>query len=201
MTGRVTMAGIARWGDDGTSYRTVQRFSATLIPWPHLFWLFFRHHLFHPDDIYLLAGDETVVSKAGKQTFGLDRFFSGVSQRVVPSVAFFSLAIISTTTRRAFPLRLDQVVRTQTEKATSKAKAAAKKSKKTQPKRKVGRPKGSKNTPKGEASLSPELQRIQRMLQDQLKLMAGTIPLTYLALDGHFGPPQPCRWCATVACI
>jgi hypothetical protein len=187
MTGRVTMAGIARWGDDGTSYRTVQRFFATLIPWPHLFWLFFRHHLFHPDDIYLLAGDETVVSKAGKQTFGLDRFFSGVSQRVVPSVAFFSLAIISTTTRRAFPLRLDQVVRTQTEKATSKAKAAAKKSKKTQPKRKVGRPKGSKNTPKGEASLSPELQRIQRMLQDQLKLMAGTIPLTYLALDGHFG--------------
>ena len=187
MTGRVTMTGIARWTDKGTRYRTVQRFFATLIPWPQLFWLFFRHHLFHPDDVYILAGDETVVSKAGKHTFGLDRFFSSISQRVVPSVAFFSLAIISTTTRRAFPLRLDQVVRTSDEKADSKAKAAAKKCKQTQPKRKVGRPKGSKNTPKGEVSLSPELQRIQRMLQDQLTLMAGTVPLTYLALDGHFG--------------
>ncbi len=97
------------------------------------------------------------------------------------------MALISTTSRRAFPLRLDQVVRTQAEKAAAKAKAAAKKSKQTEPKRKAGRPKGSKNTPKGEESLSPELQRIQRMLQDQLTLMAGTVPLTYLALDGHFG--------------
>jgi hypothetical protein len=30
------------------------------------------------DDIYLLAGDEVVVSKAGKRSFGLDRFFSSL---------------------------------------------------------------------------------------------------------------------------
>lgn len=192
MTGRVTITGIARWTDNGARYRTVQRFFATLIPWPQLFWLFFLHHLFHPDDAYILAGDETVITKAGKHTFGLDRFFSGISQRVIPSVAFFSLAIISTSSRRAFPLRLDQVVRTHSEKAAAKAKAAAKKSKQsqpkqTQPKRQPGRPKGSKNTPKTDASLSPELQRIQRMLQDQLRLIAGKVPLSYLALDGHFG--------------
>src|SRR4028118_2257989 len=110
MTGRVTMTGIARWAEKGASYHTPQRFFATVIPWPQLFWLFFQHHLFHPHDVYLLAGDETVVSKAGKQTFGLHRFFSGISQRVVPSVAFFSLAIISTASRHAFPLRLDQLV-------------------------------------------------------------------------------------------
>ncbi len=187
MTGRVTMTGLARWTDKGARYRTVQRFFATLIPWPHLFWLVFHHHLFSPDEVYILAGDETVISKAGKKTFGLDRFFSGISQRVIPSVAFFSLALISTSSRRAFPLRLEQVLRTPTEKATSKAKAVTKKSKQTQPKRKPGRPKGSKNTPKGELSLSPELQHIQRMLQDQLKLIAGSVPLRYLALDGHFG--------------
>ncbi len=33
MTGRVTMTGIARWTDKGASYRTVQRFFATLLPW------------------------------------------------------------------------------------------------------------------------------------------------------------------------
>lgn len=186
MTGRVTMAGIARWSGDRASYRTVQRFFATVIPWPQLFWLFFRQHLFQPDDSYILAGDEVVVTKAGKHTFGLDRFFSGVLQKTVPSVAFFSLALISTKTRRAFPLRLDQVVRTEAEKAAAKAKAA-KKSKQPIPKRKLGRPKGSKNKPKTVVSLSHELQRVQMLLHAQLHLIAGSIPVVYLALDGHFG--------------
>src|ERR671933_2717894 len=84
MTGRVTMLGISRWSGDGASYRTVQRFFATTLPWAQLFWLFFRQHLFHADDVYLLAGDEVVIPKAGKHTFGLDRFFSGVYQHPVP---------------------------------------------------------------------------------------------------------------------
>jgi putative transposase len=191
MTGRITMAGIARWGGDGTSYRTVQRFFATTIPWPQLFWLFFRQHLWTPEDVYILAGDEVVVTKAGNArrapAFGLDRFFSSIYQKAVPSVAFFSLALISTTTRRAFPLRLEQVVRTDAEKAASKAKAAAKKTKSPGPKRKPGRPKGSKTKPKAEVIFSPELQRIQTMLKAQLQLIAGTLSLAYLALDGHFG--------------
>jgi hypothetical protein len=32
MTGRITMLGIARWAGNGGSYRTVQRFCATVIP-------------------------------------------------------------------------------------------------------------------------------------------------------------------------
>ena len=187
MTGRVTMTGIARWSGDGASYRTIQRFFATVLPWAQLFWRFFQTHHLQDDDVYILAGDEVVVTKAGKQTFGLDRFFSGVLQKAVPSVAFFSLALISTKTRRAFPLRLEQVVRTEAEKATSNAKAAAKKTKSPTAKRKPGRPKGSKNKSKIERSLSPELQRIQSMLQAQLDLIAGSVPLVYLALDGHFG--------------
>ena len=187
MTGRVTMTGIARWSGNGASHRTIQRFFATLLPWAHIFWLFFCQHHLQEDDVYLLAGDETVVTKAGKTTFGLDRFFSGVLQKVVPGVAFFSLAIISTTTRRAFPLRLEQVVRTEAEKTAAKAKAAAKQTKPPAAKRKPGRPKGSTTKPKTEVSLSPELQRIQSMLQVQLQLMAGRVPLVYLALDGQFG--------------
>ena len=66
MTGRVTMTGITRWSGEGTSYRTVQRFFATVIPWPQLFWLITRQHLVQPDDVYILAGDEVVVTKAGK---------------------------------------------------------------------------------------------------------------------------------------
>jgi putative transposase len=88
MTGRVTMLGIARWTGDGASYRTIQRFFATALPWAQLFWRFFRQHLFRADDVYLLAGDEVVVSKAGKKTAGLGRFFSSIYQRAIPGLAF-----------------------------------------------------------------------------------------------------------------
>lgn len=85
-------------------------------------WLFFRQHLFQHNDVYLLAGDEVVVTKAGKHTFGLDRFFSSVYQHPVPGLAFFSLALVSTTERRAFPVRVEQVVRTDEEKPPAKRK-------------------------------------------------------------------------------
>jgi putative transposase len=97
------------------------------------------------------------------------------------------LALVSTTDRRAFPIRLEQVVRTDAEKAASKAKAAAKQTKAAAPKRKPGRPKGSTNKPKTDVSLSPELQRIQTLVCDLLQLIAGWLPLSYLVLDGHFG--------------
>src|SRR5436189_1625214 len=111
MTGRVTMLGISRWTGDGGSYRTVQRFFATVLPWASLFWLFFRTHLFQRDEIYLLGGDETVVTKAGKQTHGLDRFFASLYGKPVPSLAFFTLALISTVQRRSFPIQIEQVLR------------------------------------------------------------------------------------------
>lgn len=187
MTGRVTMLGISRWAGRGGSYRTVQRFFYTALPWATLFWVFFRHHLLRPDDVYLLAGDEVVVSKAGRHTHGLDRFFAGVYGHVIPGLAFFSLALIDTTQRRSFPVRIEQVVRSEAEKAASQAKAAAKQAPKPTAPRKPGRPKGSKNKTAADVVLSPELLRIQAMVQAQLKLMAGRIPMTYLVLDGHFG--------------
>ncbi len=193
MTGRVTMLGIARWTGTGGSYRTVQRFFATALPWAQVLWLFFRQHLFQAEDVYLLAGDEVVVTKAGKQTFGLDRFFSSVYQHPVPGLAFFSLALVSTTDRRAFPIRVEQVVRTEAEQAASKAKAAAPQQQEPAPKRKPGRPKGSKNKSKTDHPLSPELQRIQTLVQDLLHLITGWLTLTYLVLDGHFGNSPACQ--------
>jgi len=187
MTGRVTMLGLSRWAGPGGSYRTVQRFFATVIPWATLFWVFFRHHLYRSEDGYLLVGDEVVVTKAGKTTHGLDRFFASLYGKPVPGLAFFALSLVSIQQRRSFPLRVDQVVRSDAEKAARKAKAAAKKQKPSTAKRPRGRPKGSKNTNKAEALLTPELGRITAMLDALLHLIAGFIPLTSLVLDGHFG--------------
>ena len=116
MTGQVTMRGISRWTEKGGSYRTVQRFFQTVIPWSLLFWLFFRHHLLNPDDVYFLAGDESVVTKAGRKTHGLDRFFSGLYGKAVPGIAFFSLSLISSKERTSYPVMTEQRVRSEEEK-------------------------------------------------------------------------------------
>jgi hypothetical protein len=187
MTGRVTMLGLSRWTEKGGSYRTVQRLFYTVIPWAQVFWTFFCAHLLDPQDIYLLAGDESVVTKAGKQTHGLDYFFSGLQQKAVRGLSFFTLSLISTKQRRSYPMCVEQMIRTADEKAASKAKKQAKKANPESPKKKPGRPKGSRNKNKAEVALNPELQRIQKMLQSFLKTIQGTICLTYLVLDGHFG--------------
>src|SRR5258708_39339252 len=126
MTGRVTMLGLSRWAGTGGSYRTIQRWFSTTLPWLAVFVCFFRQRLFRPGDLYILAGDEVVVTKAGKQTFGLDRFFSSIFQKPVPGLAFFGLSLVSTTERCAFPVAVEQVVRTPEEKAARQAKKQAK---------------------------------------------------------------------------
>src|SRR5215211_5072726 len=171
MTGRVTMLGISRWAGKGGSYRTVQRFFSTVIPWAILFWVFFRHHVHCPDDVYLAAGDDVIVTKAGKHTHGLDRFCSSLYGKPVPGLAFFTLSLVSVQNRRSFPMRVEQVVRSDAEKAASQAKAAAKKPKAPCAKRRPGRPQGSKSTPQADVTFTPELLRITSWLEALLQLI------------------------------
>ncbi len=187
MTGRVTMLGLSRWAGTGGSYRSIQRFFYTAIPWPQVFWDFIREHLLNGQDTYLLAGDEVVVSKAGEKTYGKDIFFSGLMKKVIPGLSFFGLSLVSVKQRRSYPLRIGQTVRSAEEKAAKRVKKQAKKAKTAGEKRKRGRPKGSRNKDKAEVVLNPELQRIQKMLQAVVETIQGCISLTYLVLDGHFG--------------
>src|SRR5262249_9643435 len=151
-----------------------------------LFWVFFRQHVYCPTDVYVVAGDEVIVTKAGKLTHGLDRFFSSLYGKPVPGLAFFTLSLVSVQKRRSFPLRVEQVIRSDAEKAASKAKAAAQSPKAPSAKRRPGRPKGSTNHPKVPITLTPELVRITAMLTALLQLIATVLSVTYLVLDGHF---------------
>jgi putative transposase len=187
MTGRITMLGISRWAGKGGSYRTVQRLFSTVLPWAMLFWVFFRHHVHCPAEVYFVAGDEVIVTKAGQHTHGLDRFFSSLYGKPVPGLAFFTLSLVSVQKRRSFPMRIEQVVRSDAEKAARKATATAKPPKGAHATRRPGRPKGRKNTPKAAATLTPELVRIQAMLTALLHLLATVLSVTYLVLDGHLG--------------
>ena len=170
------------------SYRSIQRFYHTAIPWAQVFWQFFSQHQLKKEGVvYILAGDESVVSKAGKKTYGLDRFFSGMQQKVIPSLSFFVVSLVSVSERRSYPVCVEQTVRSEDEKAACKAKKEARNVKSAEPKRKPGRPKGSKNKKKGEVDLTPELQRIEKMLKALLLRMGALLHPVYLAMDGHFG--------------
>ena len=187
INGRMTMLGLSRWTEKGGSYRTIQRFFCESIPWKGIQWLFFQKCILKQDVEYVIFGDEVVVSKAGKKTYGVDYFFSGLQQQVIPSLSLFVLSMANTKEERSYPMQVTQIVKTVEEKAASKAKAESKKIKKPAEKRKPGRPKGSKNKEKQAPELNPELLRIQTAVKSLLKTVDATIPLTYLVMDGHFG--------------
>jgi putative transposase len=183
VSGRVTMLGIARWTGAGGSYRTMGRFFSTVIPWATLFWLFFRKHLWRENDVYLLAGDEVVVSKSGKQTYGVDRFFSSLASKPINGLSFFVLSLVSVEERQSFPIGIEQVIKSDSQiNSTSPIKKV-----KFKEKRGRGRPKGSKNKNKTEVILTSELLLIKKMINSLFQLIANFIPLTYLVVDGHFG--------------
>jgi hypothetical protein len=204
MTGRVTMLGISRWATQGGSYRTIQRCFTTKIAWCQVHWLCFRHWFLKAaavPSVYIVGGDETVVTKAGTKTFGLDKFFSSIVGKPVPGLSFFALSLISVKERHSFPLLIRQLFRVHKEKSsaappsssshkTTKASGNAAKNhgNVTKKKRKGrGRPKGSKNINKADVELSPYLLEIQDMLKSLLQRIGSTLTLTYVVLDGAFG--------------
>lgn len=188
MTGRVTMLGLSRWAGQGGSYRTIQRFFNAVIPWTLIFKLFFEAHLNKKEEEHFMIGDECVITKSGKETHGLDHFFSGLLNKVVKGIAIFTLAVVNVNDRRSYPLSVEQVVRSEVEKEAAKTKKKAKAKKDTNAsKKKLGRPKGSKNRDKTQVELTPELLRIQKMIKKQLILLKNLVTVQHIALDGHFG--------------
>src|SRR6266478_9776615 len=151
MTGRVTMRGLSRWSGQGGSYRTIQRFFHTHMSWDRLQWVLIRHHLLDHDDVILMGGDDVVVTKSGKTTSGLDRFFSSLYGKAVPGLCFLSLSLISVKRRTSYPALIEQV---------EKAPVAQTPPKKTSTGSR-GRPKGSKNRNRREVAFSPSRRFIQ----------------------------------------
>jgi hypothetical protein len=183
MTGRVTMLGLSRWTEKGGSYRTIQRFYNTNIVWLKVNWFFIRHHLLAGAGPILIGGDETVVTKAGRQSYGLDRFFSSLYGKAVPGLSFFSLSLISVNQRSSYPVMMEQVIKEKAAKPTKKGKGKRVK----RQARKRGRPKGSKNKNRRDVVLKPYLVQVQSMLKSLLSLTGADMSLIYCVLDGAFG--------------
>ena len=141
-----------------------------------ILWTIVRIHLLDPDGAYLLAGDEVVISKAGKATHGRGRFYSSLAQRPINSVSFMAVSLIDVQARRSYPLQVEQ----------REPPNPVEKPVDPPPKRKRGRPKGSKNHVKPVPQLTSDLTLLQGMIT---AITARIAPLTvkHIVLDGHFG--------------
>ena len=173
---RATMLSIARWTERGGSYRTVQRWYHTPLDWTKLLWTVVKVYLLKPEGVYLLAGDEVVISKAGDKTHGRGRFYSSLARRPINSVSFMAVSLIDVQARCSYPLQVEQ------------RQPLVKFEEGVEPpvKRQRGRPKGSKNHEKAIPKLTPDLTLLQGMIQG---IVARIAPMTvnHIVLDGHFG--------------
>jgi putative transposase len=177
MAGRVTMRGLSRWTNKGGSYRTLQRFFSTPMNWVTLQWVLIRQHLLEPGETILAAGDHVVVTKSGKKTYGLDRFFSSLHGKAVPGLCFLSVSLISVTRRTSYPALTEQV---------EKAPAAQTPPQKTSPGSR-GRPKGSKNCNRRDVELSWSLRFMQAQLARLLQQIGTHLKVEYFLFDGELG--------------
>jgi putative transposase len=110
MTGRITMLSMSRWTEKGGSYRTIQRFFGKTIPWDSLNWMLFKASMAKSDGAIIIAGDATTVTKSGKNTFGLGRFFSSIYSRAVPGIAFQTLSLLNVDKRKSWPMLVEQIL-------------------------------------------------------------------------------------------
>jgi putative transposase len=184
MTGRVTMLGMSRWSGKGGSYRTIQRFFAKDIPWGALYWALIKPKFEEgeeEDETILIAGDATTITKSGKKTAGLGKFFSSIYSRAVPGVAFQCLSLIMVEQKKSFMILIEQLI-----PSPKKRVDKTKRSNDTKTKGR-GRPKGSSNKNRRDVKLNSELTQIQAMLRKVLKLIGDTIKPTYFVYDGAYG--------------
>jgi DDE superfamily endonuclease len=179
ISGRVTMRGLSRWSGTGGSYRTIQRLFTTSLNWCHLQWLLIRQHVLDADEVVVMSGDYVVVTKSGKTTYGLDRFFSSLYGKAGPGLCFLSLSLLSVKHRTSYPVVTEQV------KKACEAAAQAPPTKKTSGQR--GRPKGSKNRNRREVALSPSLRFIQEHIQRLLRQIGDAFKVVYVIFDGELG--------------
>lgn len=181
--GRITMLGLSRWSEKGGSYSTIKRFFNAKIDWLSINWIIIKSHLIKKDSIYILAGDEVIVKKSGKKTYGLSRFYSSIDNKVVKSIGFLHLTLIDVNKRKAYPLSTQQILKDNKDGC----KKDQTKKKKNITRNKVGRPKGSGNKDKKNIDLSKYLLFIKKSINTVLKRINGDINIKYFVFDGEFG--------------
>ena len=102
MTGRVTMLNISRWTGQGGSYRTVQRFFNTVIPWTTICWTFFRTYLLDRESDYHPRRRRSGCAKSGKIHLWFISFLFLIVRQSDPRFVVFSRVLSEKCQPKAF---------------------------------------------------------------------------------------------------
>ncbi len=180
MTGRITMLSMSRWAGKGGSYRTMQRIFTKGILWDSLNWAIAKSFLKQHSSTILIAGDATTVTKSGKKTFGLSRFFSSIYSRAAPGIAFQTLSLLDVEKRTSWPMLIEQIIPKPKQKKSTSPKTKKRK-------RGKGSPQGSKNKNHRVVVFNAEMTQVLAMLEKLLKLIGNTLQPVYVVYDGAFG--------------
>ena len=167
---------------------------ALQLPWDKLLVASVVSHVEGDKGPQILAYDDTVEGKAGKETSKVGYFFSSIAGKAIKSVAFGVLGLVSVNEGSSVVVDFEQLEQDKKKALVNKAKKAAKAKAKeggSAPSgRKAGRPKGSKNKDKiaDAKEQSQSLQVLERLLKNVMPVLAsvGVVP-SYLAADGAFG--------------
>ena len=189
--GRITMRGLSRWSGKGGSYRSIQRLYGSTVNWLQINWLFFKTHRLKENEVYLLTGDETTVTKSGKSTHGLGRFYSSIYGRAVKGLNFLSLCLVGVSSRQSAPLLMEAMDAGMKKETQVKKKPTKGKKKKKKATGSKGRPKGSKNKNRSDPELTPYLKWIQKQIKETLAMIGNQVAIAFFVYDGAFGN-NPC---------
>ena len=186
----------------GVSERTLFRIIATEISWLSINISLFKHFIcpLSVSQPHGLIGDEVVEKKAGKETFGMRKFFSTTSQKAVNGVDFFGFSTVNLSTGETAPLDLQQVIYTEADEARLQAEKEAKKVKKVkkttataedpQENKKRGRGKGVKNKPKEDPTKTkPVYRAFEEALKSifyQIAVLQLPVAFSHILLDSAY---------------
>jgi putative transposase len=176
----VTTLSVARISS--VSYRTIHRFYALEnINWHLINIILFKKFIYKKDKIYLLAADETVEDKAGKNTHGIGRFYSSTIQKVIKSISFLAIVIIDIDEKKSYFLSCCQIISTKKEPII--------KDKTQEVIKKKGRPKGSKNKIKQESTSNSytTLKVLLNLTVSELAVYLPDLSCFHIVLDGFYG--------------
>lgn len=200
-SGGVTQLNISRYCS--ISYRSVQRFMSMEIPWYKLLIMVLISHLKGYKGTYLVAIDETVEDKAGKQTAHLGFFYSSKLGKVIRSISIGGLSLIAVDKRESYMVGFEQLKQDSSKTAANKAQKAAKKATDQQKKKDkaagivterkaAGRRLGSKN--KVKVKVESESSRVLEILLHRVLPFLASILIhpSYLVGDGAYGNVTGC---------
>jgi putative transposase len=127
----------------------------------------------------LIAGDTTVITKAGKSTYALGKFYSSIYSRAVLDLSFQCLSLICVNTRKSSSIMMEQMM--------PKAKLTNVITVKDPPPQSVAKvdQKAQKNTA-SDLVLNTKMTQVKSMLSRVIPMISNTIKPVCFVYDGAF---------------